>query len=247
MQLTFFFELKKKNRQNAETYRAVLWPVPAGWSREPPRPIPASSGLPRPERGGRGGACPVTLPGRDCAGAGAGSRAVARRAVRAGVGRRGAGAVGRWERKPQPRRETARMATPSRKTSTQSPLASKRAILSDPSSEVPSKKKSSVPPAAPRPLPSSGPFVEGSIVRIAMENFLWVTGGRAAAWEASGRHTRAAGCVRAGGGSVEVCLAFEAFGKFVRGLRWGYLLVGRGDWRVCWCRCVPCVLQFFNS
>uniref|UniRef100_A0A4W2HXA9 Structural maintenance of chromosomes protein 5 n=1 Tax=Bos indicus x Bos taurus TaxID=30522 RepID=A0A4W2HXA9_BOBOX len=64
------------------------------------------------------------------------------------------------------------MATPSRRTSTQSPLASKRAILSDPSSEVPSKKKSSVPPAAPRPLPSSGPFVEGSIVRIAMENFL---------------------------------------------------------------------------
>ena len=114
----------------------------------------------------------MTLPGRDCAGAGAGSRAVARRAVRAGVGRRGAGAVGRWERKPQPRRETARMATPSRRTSTQSPLASKRAILSDPSSEVPSKKKSSVPPAAPRPLPSSGPFVEGSIVRIAMENFL---------------------------------------------------------------------------
>ncbi|XP_069430200.1 structural maintenance of chromosomes protein 5 isoform X4 [Ovis canadensis] len=64
------------------------------------------------------------------------------------------------------------MATPSRKTSTQSPLASKRALLSDPSSEVPSKKKSSVPPAAPPPLPSSGPFVEGSIVRIAMENFL---------------------------------------------------------------------------
>ncbi|XP_055434263.1 structural maintenance of chromosomes protein 5 isoform X1 [Bubalus kerabau] len=64
------------------------------------------------------------------------------------------------------------MATPSRKTSTQSPLASKRAILSDPSSEVLCKKKSSVPPAAPRPLPSSGPFVEGSIVRIAMENFL---------------------------------------------------------------------------
>ena len=26
-------------------------------------------------------------------------------------------------------------------------------------------------------------------------------------------------CVRAGGGSVEVCLAFEAFGKFARGLR----------------------------
>uniref|UniRef100_A0A8C2NZ10 Structural maintenance of chromosomes protein 5 n=1 Tax=Capra hircus TaxID=9925 RepID=A0A8C2NZ10_CAPHI len=56
------------------------------------------------------------------------------------------------------------MATPSRKTSTQSPLASKRALMSDPSSEVPSKKKSSVPPAAPPPLPSSGPFVEGSIV-----------------------------------------------------------------------------------
>lgn len=114
----------------------------------------------------------MTLPGRDCAGARAGSRAVARRAIRAGVGRRRAGAVGRWERKPQPGRETARMATPSRKTSTQSPLASKRALMSDPSSEVPSKKKSSVPPAAPPPLPSSGPFVEGSIVRIAMENFL---------------------------------------------------------------------------
>ncbi|KAF4025416.1 hypothetical protein G4228_017530 [Cervus hanglu yarkandensis] len=64
------------------------------------------------------------------------------------------------------------MATPSRKTSTPSSLASKRAVLSDPSSEVPSKKKSSVPPAAPPPLLSSGPFVEGSIVRIAMENFL---------------------------------------------------------------------------
>ncbi|XP_057576260.1 structural maintenance of chromosomes protein 5 isoform X2 [Hippopotamus amphibius kiboko] len=60
------------------------------------------------------------------------------------------------------------MATPSRKTSTPSPLASKRTLPRDPSSEVPSKKKSSAPP----PLQSSGPFVEGSIVRIAMENFL---------------------------------------------------------------------------
>ncbi|XP_032333703.1 structural maintenance of chromosomes protein 5 isoform X5 [Camelus ferus] len=67
------------------------------------------------------------------------------------------------------------MATPSRKTSTSSPLASKRALPRDPSSEVPSKKKSSAPQAAPPPslpLQSSGPFVEGSIVRIAMENFL---------------------------------------------------------------------------
>ncbi|XP_020920403.1 structural maintenance of chromosomes protein 5 isoform X2 [Sus scrofa] len=66
------------------------------------------------------------------------------------------------------------MATPSKKTSTPIPLASKRALPRDPSSEVPSKKKSSAPPAAPPPLPlqSSGPFVEGSIVRIAMENFL---------------------------------------------------------------------------
>ncbi|XP_054439010.1 structural maintenance of chromosomes protein 5 isoform X2 [Pteronotus mesoamericanus] len=62
------------------------------------------------------------------------------------------------------------MATSSRKTTTPSPLASKRALPRDPSSEVPSKSsKSSAPPL---PLPSSGPFVEGSIVRIAMENFL---------------------------------------------------------------------------
>ena len=145
---------------------------PRGGPVSHPVPVPPARVSQDPGGGEGGGACPVTLPGRDCAGAGAGSRAVARRAVRAGVGRRGAGAVGRWERKPQPRRETARMATPSRRTSTQSPLASKRAILSDPSSEVPNKKKSSVPPAAPRPLPSSGPFVEGSIVRIAIENFL---------------------------------------------------------------------------
>uniref|UniRef100_A0A452R2R2 Structural maintenance of chromosomes protein 5 n=1 Tax=Ursus americanus TaxID=9643 RepID=A0A452R2R2_URSAM len=66
------------------------------------------------------------------------------------------------------------MATPSRKTSTPSTLASKRALPRDPSSEVPSKRKSSAPPAAPPPLPlqSSRPFVEGSIVRIVMENFL---------------------------------------------------------------------------
>ncbi|XP_014701482.3 structural maintenance of chromosomes protein 5 isoform X2 [Equus asinus] len=63
------------------------------------------------------------------------------------------------------------MATPSRKTSTPGPLASKRPLPRDPSSEVPSKRKSSAPPA-PRLLQSSGPFVEGSIVRIAMENFL---------------------------------------------------------------------------
>ncbi|KAM5261466.1 structural maintenance of chromosomes protein 5 isoform 4-T4 [Hipposideros larvatus] len=56
------------------------------------------------------------------------------------------------------------MATPSRKTSSPTPLASKRASPREPSSEVPSKRRP--------PLPSSGPFVEGSIVRIAMENFL---------------------------------------------------------------------------
>uniref|UniRef100_A0A667I3N6 Structural maintenance of chromosomes protein 5 n=1 Tax=Lynx canadensis TaxID=61383 RepID=A0A667I3N6_LYNCA len=65
------------------------------------------------------------------------------------------------------------MATPSRKTSTPSSLASKRALPRDPSSEVPSKRKSSAPPAPPPlPLQSSRPFVEGSIVRIVMENFL---------------------------------------------------------------------------
>ncbi|XP_026896861.1 structural maintenance of chromosomes protein 5 isoform X2 [Acinonyx jubatus] len=65
------------------------------------------------------------------------------------------------------------MATPSRKTSTPSSLASKRALPRDLSSEVPSKRKSSAPPAPPPlPLQSSRPFVEGSIVRIVMENFL---------------------------------------------------------------------------
>uniref|UniRef100_G1P9Y5 Structural maintenance of chromosomes protein 5 n=4 Tax=Myotis lucifugus TaxID=59463 RepID=G1P9Y5_MYOLU len=59
------------------------------------------------------------------------------------------------------------MATSSGKTSTPTPLASKRPLPKDPSSEVPSKKKSSAPP-----LSLSGHFVEGSIVRIAMENFL---------------------------------------------------------------------------
>uniref|UniRef100_H9Z6R6 Structural maintenance of chromosomes protein 5 n=1 Tax=Macaca mulatta TaxID=9544 RepID=H9Z6R6_MACMU len=62
------------------------------------------------------------------------------------------------------------MATPSKKTSTPSPQASKRALPRDPSSEVPSKRKN---PASQLPLvQSSGPFVEGSIVRISMENFL---------------------------------------------------------------------------
>ncbi|KAL4826248.1 hypothetical protein H8958_022118 [Nasalis larvatus] len=62
------------------------------------------------------------------------------------------------------------MATPSKKTSTTSPQASKRALPRDPSSEVPSKRKN---PAPQLPLvQSSGPFVEGSIVRISMENFL---------------------------------------------------------------------------
>ncbi|XP_053430794.1 structural maintenance of chromosomes protein 5 isoform X2 [Nycticebus coucang] len=62
------------------------------------------------------------------------------------------------------------MATPSRKTSTPTPGASKRALSRDSSSEVPSKRKNSAP--QPALLPSSGPFVEGSIVRISMENFL---------------------------------------------------------------------------
>ncbi|XP_011912071.1 PREDICTED: structural maintenance of chromosomes protein 5 isoform X2 [Cercocebus atys] len=62
------------------------------------------------------------------------------------------------------------MATPSKKTSTPSPQASKRALPRDPSSEVPSKRKN---PAPQLPLvQSSGSFVEGSIVRISMENFL---------------------------------------------------------------------------
>uniref|UniRef100_A0A8P0P2M9 Structural maintenance of chromosomes protein 5 n=1 Tax=Canis lupus familiaris TaxID=9615 RepID=A0A8P0P2M9_CANLF len=66
------------------------------------------------------------------------------------------------------------MATPSRKSSAPGTVASKRALPRDPSSEVPSKRKSSAPPAPPPPppLPSSRPFVEGSIVRIVMENFL---------------------------------------------------------------------------
>ncbi|XP_064147300.1 structural maintenance of chromosomes protein 5 isoform X3 [Loxodonta africana] len=101
------------------------------------------------------------------------------------------------------------MATPSRKTLTPSPQVSKRVLPRDRSSEVPSKRKTSVqstlpptpllspptPPLLPPPTPlllspptpllmppptplppprlqSSGPLVEGSIVRIAMENFL---------------------------------------------------------------------------
>ncbi|XP_007937716.1 structural maintenance of chromosomes protein 5 [Orycteropus afer afer] len=70
------------------------------------------------------------------------------------------------------------MATPSRKTSTPNVQASKRVLPRDPSSEIPSKRKSSAPSTLPPtsllpvPLHSSGPFVEGSIVRIAMENFL---------------------------------------------------------------------------
>ncbi|XP_054514130.1 structural maintenance of chromosomes protein 5 isoform X13 [Pan troglodytes] len=62
------------------------------------------------------------------------------------------------------------MATPSKKTSTPSPQPSKRALPRDPSSEVPSKRKNSAPQLP--LLQSSGPFVEGSIVRISMENFL---------------------------------------------------------------------------
>lgn len=86
------------------------------------------------------------------------------------LGRLGAWAAGRWERKSLWGAEEARMATSSKKTSTPSPQASKRALPRDPSSEVPSKRKN---PAPQLPLvQSSGPFVEGSIVRISMENFL---------------------------------------------------------------------------
>lgn len=62
------------------------------------------------------------------------------------------------------------MATPSGKTMIPNPQASKRTLSSEASSEVPSKRRNSNPTSTlPRP---SGPFVEGSIVRIAMENFL---------------------------------------------------------------------------
>ncbi|XP_024108358.2 structural maintenance of chromosomes protein 5 isoform X2 [Pongo pygmaeus] len=86
------------------------------------------------------------------------------------LGRLGVWAAGRWERKSLWVAEEARMATPSKKTSTPSPQASKRALPRDPSSEVPSKRKNSAPQLP--LLQSSGPFVEGSIVRISMENFL---------------------------------------------------------------------------
>ncbi|XP_054947860.1 structural maintenance of chromosomes protein 5 isoform X4 [Pan paniscus] len=86
------------------------------------------------------------------------------------VGRLGAWAAGRWERKSLWDAEETRMATPSKKTSTPSPQPSKRALPRDPSSEVPSKRKNSAPQLP--LLQSSGPFVEGSIVRISMENFL---------------------------------------------------------------------------
>ncbi|XP_048188729.1 structural maintenance of chromosomes protein 5 isoform X2 [Perognathus longimembris pacificus] len=62
------------------------------------------------------------------------------------------------------------MAAPSRKTTTPNPLVSKRPLSTDLSSEIPSKRKNATPPSS--LLPSSGSFVEGSIVRIAMENFL---------------------------------------------------------------------------
>ncbi|XP_023577686.1 structural maintenance of chromosomes protein 5 isoform X2 [Octodon degus] len=74
------------------------------------------------------------------------------------------------------------MATPARSMPTQTPTpaptpalapapaALKRALPADPSSEVPSKRKTSGPLLS--RLPPSGPFVEGSIVRIVMENFL---------------------------------------------------------------------------
>ncbi|XP_027262315.1 structural maintenance of chromosomes protein 5 isoform X6 [Cricetulus griseus] len=62
------------------------------------------------------------------------------------------------------------MATPTGKAATLNPQASKRVLPRDASSEVPGKRKNPNPTSTlPRP---SGPFVEGSIVRIAMENFL---------------------------------------------------------------------------
>uniref|UniRef100_A0A5F9DCE7 Structural maintenance of chromosomes protein 5 n=2 Tax=Oryctolagus cuniculus TaxID=9986 RepID=A0A5F9DCE7_RABIT len=102
-------------------------------------------------------------------------RAAARTGSRAGQfarepGAAAPGAARRWERKPLRGAEEARMATSSRKTPTSTPLASKRALPRDPSSEVPSKRKNSAP--QPSLLQSAGPFVEGSIVRISMENFL---------------------------------------------------------------------------
>lgn len=119
---------------------------------------------------------PLTLPDLNCAGAArdrgserAGAVRGSSRGSRA-LGRLGAWAAGRWERKSLWGAEEARMATSSKKTSTPSPQASKRALPRDPSSEVPSKRKN---PAPQLPLvQSSGPFVEGSIVRISMENFL---------------------------------------------------------------------------
>ncbi|XP_063106135.1 structural maintenance of chromosomes protein 5 isoform X2 [Cavia porcellus] len=62
------------------------------------------------------------------------------------------------------------MATPGRRSPTPTPMALKRALPADPSSEVPSKRRNSGPLRSRQP--SSRPFVEGSIVRITMENFL---------------------------------------------------------------------------
>lgn len=90
--------------------------------------------------------------------------------VSAGARRGGSWAAARLERKPLRDAEEARMATPSGKAATPSPQVSKRSLPRDASSEIPSKKKNSNPTSTlPRP---SGLFVEGSIVRIAMENFL---------------------------------------------------------------------------
>ncbi|XP_036063819.1 structural maintenance of chromosomes protein 5 isoform X3 [Onychomys torridus] len=62
------------------------------------------------------------------------------------------------------------MATPSGRAATPNPQTSKRVFPKDAASEVPSKRKNPNPTSTlPRP---SGSFVEGSIVRIAMENFL---------------------------------------------------------------------------
>lgn len=103
--------------------------------------------------------------GQNCAGA-----ARSRGGIRRGSVSAGAWAAARRERKRLRNAEEARMATPSGKTMIPNPQASKRALSREASSEVPSKRKNSNPTSTlPRP---SGPFVEGSIVRIAMENFL---------------------------------------------------------------------------
>lgn len=118
---------------------------------------------PRPTVGGAGRG--HSFAGQNCAGAARSQGGVRRGSVSAG-----AGAAARRERKRLRNAEEARMATPSGRTMIPNPQASKRALSREASSEVPSKRKNSNPTST-LPCPS-GPFVEGSIVRIAMENFL---------------------------------------------------------------------------